>query len=327
MKTLLTGANGFVGSHILRKLLAQGVDTSILIRETSDTSLIDDIINNARVLIGSLDDLDSLENAVRNAECIIHCAGKTKAARPKELYSANREGTARLLDAVSAKSRRLKHFILISSLAVSGPGTVESPAREDARPLPKSHYGKSKRMAENQVIRRCPAPWTILRPGPVYGAGDKDFLLTFKPLTRRIMPLIDGGRMRISLIYAPDAARGVLECIGRGETFGKTYHLGSHESITTARLLRTASKILGVKPRELRIPSAMLYPFCMITDALARRTGKVMALNMDKLHELRSPGWVCSVDRLASDIGFTADTPLADGLAETFAWYRDRGWL
>ncbi len=327
MNVLLTGANGFVGSHILDRLLLAGMTPRLLLRRTSDTSLIDHLLPQVEVHYGSLERPDSLRVPVRGADCIIHCAGKTKSTHTQELLRANQQGTMHLVEAGNEEAARLQHFIHISSLSVSGPGTVDQPVSEDSPPNPLSRYGKSKMLAESEVIKRCRTNWTILRPGPVYGPGDKDMYMTFKPLKRGFLPLLGGGRMRIALVYAPDVADAVMACLGRAEVFKKIYHVAAPEPVETGQLLRLAARLLEVQPREVKIPTAALYPVCLFLEAIARLTGRQLALNLDKLRELRAPGWVCATSKLARDIGFEADTPLERGLAETFEWYHRKEWL
>ena len=131
MKVLLTGGNGFVGSHVLDRLRERGTETVLLLRRTSDTRLIREHLDGVEVRRGSLGDAQSLREAARDATHVVHCAGKTKVLRSAEFYEVNRDGTRNLVEALNAQAGRVRRLVHVSSLAAAGPGTPQAPARED----------------------------------------------------------------------------------------------------------------------------------------------------------------------------------------------------
>jgi nucleoside-diphosphate-sugar epimerase len=327
VRVLLTGANGFIGSHLLQELLAAGHRTSILLRETSNTRFIADELRRVDVHYGELRDPGSLQSAVRDAETVIHCAAKTKAVRRREYYSVNSEGTRNLVDACNRAAPGLRQFILVSSLSVSGPGTLERPAREAAPPAPVSVYGHSKMLAERRVRRRCRAPWTILRPAAVYGPRDSDFFLAFRAVRRGLMPLINGGRQRFSLIHVSDVTRAVLRAMGEPVTAGKTYHLAGPVAYSQRGFLDRIAAAMGVRAVPVFVPHVALYPVCLLQELIARVTRRASIMNLQKVSEYAAPGWVCATDGAARDLDFEAGVRLPEGLRRTFRWYVDQGWL
>jgi len=327
MKVLLTGANGFVGSSILDLLVERGHDVRIMLRKTSDTSRITRHLPRADVRYGSLDDPDALGQAVRDVECVVHCAGKTKVLCVEEYYAANRDGTRRVVEAANANADSLRHFVHISSRAVNGPTTTARPARENDPCLPISDYGKSKLEGERVVTGQCRVPWTVLRPSAVYGPGDTDFLHAFRAVRMRLMPLFDGGRQEINLVYVRDVAEAVLRCTGEEKAFGKTYNVASPDSSTARELVEEIARQMNVRALPLWLPGVALWPVCLVSEAASRVTGKPSILSRQKFQELRATGWVCSVERIRQDLGFVAATPLPEGIRRTLAWYREAGWL
>lgn len=327
MKVLLTGANGFVGSHVLDALMAAGHEAAITLRRTSDTRFIDRHLGALQVHYAPLGEPEALRRAVAGAEVVIHCAGKTKAVRARDYFAVNAEGTRHVVEACNAHGETLRRLVHISSLAVSGPGTPLRPAREDAPPAPVSAYGRSKAQAEEHVRTACRVPYTILRPAAVYGPRDTDFFLLFKAVRGGLVPLVDGGRQPVSLAFAPDVAAGVLAAIGCDRARGRTYHLAHPVPWTQRALLGRMAEAMGVRPRHVPVPGPVLWGACLLRDLWARLTGRPSIMNLTKVPEYRAPGWVCATEAAREDLDFVAATDLDAGIRLTLKWYEDEGWL
>jgi nucleoside-diphosphate-sugar epimerase len=327
MKIFLTGANGFIGSHILDKLRDAGMEVRLLLRETSDTSLIEHHLPDVEVVYGTLEDFKGLREAVDGVDYVIHCAGKTKALRNKEYFDVNTAGTRNLVEAVNHYSDSIKQFILVSSQAVNGPSTTKRPAEESNTPDPISIYGQSKLLGEQEVTMGCEIPWTILRPSAVYGPGDTDFLSAFRAVKHHVKPLFNGGKQQISLVYGPDVARAVMACLGEPKAFGEVYNIASPTPCTTGELMTTIGRQLGVWTIPLPIPAFALLLMCIVREIIAKVTCKPSILSREKYRELKAPGWVTSVKKVENALGFVADTTLKQGIADTIRWYRQNGWL
>lgn len=327
MRVLLTGANGFIGSHILERLLLSDFDVTILLRRTSDTRFIEPLLSRVDIRYGSLESEVSLGEAACDAEVVIHCAAKTKAVRRAEYYAVNAEGTRNLVEACNTRAPCLGQFIFVSSLAVAGPAMPDSPAGEAGRPRPVSAYGKSKLLAEQYVRRHSRAPHTILRPAAVYGPRDRDFRGAFLAVRRGFMPLPKGGTQPLSLIYVTDLAEAIVRAIGCSRCQGKTYHLAHPVPSTQRGFLSEVAEAMGVEAASLPVPVIALYPVCLMRDLWARVTSRPSIMNLAKIPELAARGWVCATDRAAEDLGFVAGTSLAEGIRLTLAWYEDNGWL
>jgi nucleoside-diphosphate-sugar epimerase len=327
VRVLLTGANGFVGSHTLDALVEAGHEVAVMLRTTSDTRFIERHLPGLDVRYGTLDDERSLREAVRGASAVVHCAGKTKAVRRKDYYAVNADGARRMAEACNARAATVEHLVLISSLAVSGPGTRQRPALEEAPPRPVSTYGKSKALGEQWAREVSRVPLTVLRPAAVYGPRDVDFCPAFRAVSRGWKPLLGGGRAGLSLVFARDLARAVLACLDPGQARGGTYHVAHPVAWTQRAFLARIAEALGVRARRLRLPRVALYPVCLAGEVRARLTGSATMLNLQKIPELSAPGWVCSTRKARRELGFVAETELDDGIRATLDWYRRQGWL
>ncbi|MCD6339666.1 MAG: NAD-dependent epimerase/dehydratase family protein [Verrucomicrobia bacterium] len=330
MRTLLTGATGFVGSHVLDRLAQEGASVRILIRAVSSTRWIAPHLGSVEVVQGSLDDPRSLDRAVAgDVDCVIHCAGAIKALRPEELDRVNRDGTRRLVEAANRRGGRIRRFLYLSSLAAGRPGTPENPADETAPPAPVSCYGRSKLAGEEEVKARWRGEWTILRPAAVYGPRDREFLPVFRAARRGFCPAVGDPRRALSLVWVEDLARCVAVAAESPEAAGETINVASPEIVRFGQIPRAAARALGrqcVVP--LRTPALCFRAICRVAALWARLRGKPTVLAHGKDREVLAPGWVANTTRLRRLFGEgICATKLADGFRRTARWYAEAGWI
>lgn len=326
MKVLLTGASGFLGSHILDQLRSRRVATAVLLRPTSDRRFIGRHLPELEIRTGSIDDRDSLQKAVEGVTHVIHCAGCIKAAVNSEFFRINQGGTSNLVSAVNAASGTVKQFLHVSSLAAAGPAPAAKPARETDPPRPVSEYGKSKLAAELEVVHQCRVPYTIVRPPAVYGPRDVGFLSLFKAVQNHILPRPSASQA-LSLVYAPDLAEAILRCLDLPGTAGRTYFVAHPEIVTGRRVAGEIAAQLNTWTIPCPLPPLALWPVCLIQELFSRATGRPMLLSLQKFAELRAEGWVCDPAALKLDTGYECATTLRRGIAETLRWYRENHWI
>jgi nucleoside-diphosphate-sugar epimerase len=326
LKILLTGASGFVGSHILDSLRARGLPTTILLRPTSHKRFIEPHLPGVEVRVGSIAEPDRLRQAMDGITHVIHCAGATKARRISEFYTVNEGGTRNVIDAVNAQPGQVQRVVHVSSLAAAGPAVPEKPARETDPPRPVSEYGKSKLAGELAVRTHCHAEYVILRPPAVYGPRDVEFLRLFRAVKSHILPK-PGVRQALSLVFVRDLAKAVVTCLDHPAAAGKTYFVAAKEIVTTQIMAGEIAAQMKVWTLPLPLPSAFLWAMCLTQELMSRLTGKANVLSLQKFAELRAPGWVCDPTLLERETGCACSTTLEEGVAETLAWYRQHHWL
>jgi nucleoside-diphosphate-sugar epimerase len=334
LKILLTGANGFVGSHVLDALVQGGLRVSLLLRRTSDTAFIDHHLKTAdrrhegqvSVSIGSIEDPASLPPALEGVSHVIHCAGRTKACDVQEFYATNQHGTRNIINAINARDGQVQRLLHVSSLAVTGPGTAASPATENSPSRPVSHYGRSKLAAEGEVLEKCKTDWVIVRPPAVYGPRDRGFLPMFQAVKSHLMPRTNASQ-QLSLVYVKDLAKAIAGVLPHPAASGRTYFAAAPEIVTARQMAEEIARCLGTWTVPVPLPAIALWPMCLGQELISRMTKKPRLLNLQKYAELRAPGWVCDSSRLAAETGFSCHTDLRAGVEETLAWYRDHHWL
>jgi nucleoside-diphosphate-sugar epimerase len=326
LKILLTGANGFVGSHILDRLCAQSLRTAILLRPGSDTRFIRDRMPMIEVRHGSITDQATLEPAMAGVTHVIHCAGCIKAQPVSQFYEINQKGTRNVVEAVNSANGTVRRLLHISSLAAAGPAPASKPAREQDLPAPVSEYGRSKLAGEQEVRTHCRAEHIIVRPPAVYGPRDAGFLSIFKSIQRHVLPL-PSRRQDLSLVFVRDLANAVLACLEHPAAAGKTYFVTSSQTVTGRHMAREIAAQMRVWTVPLPLSPLLLYPVCLAEELRARATGKARLLSLQKYAELRAPGWVCDPTLLRLEIGYECRTTLEQGVTETLEWYRREKWL
>lgn len=327
MRVLLTGANGFVGSHILDELCQRGIETAILLRSTSSTAMISQRLNQVEIVRGSLDDLSSLQKAVEKATHIIHCAGLVRALNPSEFFKVNCEGTKNLVSAVNSAGKNVERFVHFSSLAASGPSSPQQPRREEDEPSPISYYGESKLAGEKVVIGECKVNYTILRPPAVYGPRDGEFLRLFKAVKNHILPMFGGGKQPLSLVYVKDLASIAVETLFASAATGKIYFVASPEFTTALGIAETIKEVMNVWTVPLCLPVQGLYPVCLCQEIVSKITKKPSVLDRQKYKELSAPAWTCDVSKIRNELGLICKTSLKQGVEQTLQWYYSERWL
>jgi nucleoside-diphosphate-sugar epimerase len=326
LKVLLTGASGFVGSHILDSLRRRGLAAVLLLRPTSNRQYIASHLPDVELRLGSIGDPESLRQALADITHVIHCAGATKAVRLDGFYAANQTGTHNVVSAINGQAGQVQRLVHISSIAAAGPARREKPAREEDPPQPVSEYGKSKLAGEVEVTRHCRADYVILRPPPVYGPRDAELLRLFRAVKRHLLPSL-GGAQALSLVFVRDLAETVVTCLTHAAAAGRTYFVAAREVVTARAIAAEVASQMKVWTLPLPLPTALIWPICLAQELASRLTGRPNILSLQKFAELRAPGWVCDPARLERETGYACATPLRQGITETLNWYREHHWL
>jgi nucleoside-diphosphate-sugar epimerase len=313
----VTGATGFLGWHVVQAFIDAGWRVRGIVRPGSRKPLPD-----AAERIEASLDTPSLTRAFDASEAVVHLAGLTRAASELQFASVNVEGTCAALDAACGVGARL---VLVSSQAAAGPGTPMCPAREDGKARPLTAYGRSKLMAEEVVRAAAGVPWIILRPSAVYGPWDRQFLPVFRLARHGLFPLIVHPDTAFTFLYVEDAAKAVVAAADSSVT-GEAVFIGHPHAETATAFLQFVAHACGKRYRPIRVSHALLRALALAGE-VAWRAGYQPPVDLSRLAEFGAGGFVCSVDRAREVIGFSAATPLHEGVERTLRWYRDAGWL
>lgn len=324
-RILITGATGFVGSHLVEALAARGARIRALVRESSDASLLRQ--HDAELVRGSLGDRPALERAVEGVEVVYHLAALTYARSEAELARVNGAGTRALLEAALAAGTRPRRVVYLSSLAAAGPALDGRPVRADDPPRPLTAYGRAKLEGERACLEVRDALETVaLRAPAVYGPRDREMLRFFRYAARGIVPLPAGPDRSVQLVHARDLAAALVLAADAPATAG-VYHVAEPRVYTWTDVVHHIGGAVGRRVRPVPVPAPVVHAAAALSEWGAALRGRATMFNRDKVRELLAPGWTCETESLRRDFGFETRIPLPDGLKETAAWYRAHGWL
>ncbi|MEZ4701640.1 MAG: NAD-dependent epimerase/dehydratase family protein [Rhodothermales bacterium] len=327
MISVVSGTNGFIGSRLVEALLSQGHEVRALTRSPNapapagTTPFPVDFARPDRILASG---------ALEGADYVFHVAGVTRALTIDAFREGNVTPLRSLMSALETAEAPLRRLTLVSSQAAAGPARGPGlPVDETMPPSPFEIYGQSKyeaeRLLQDQTGR---LPYTIIRPSAVYGPRDQDFLVLFKQLRRGAGLYPANKSSRIATIHVDDLIQGMLratfEDAGRDEVFFLTHEEDVGWREVYAGMARAMDRPLRF---ELEIPRLFVRAAGAFGDLASRVSGRLSLVNSHKVSLGLSPYWTCSAEKARRLVRFTPSVPLNEGLAATYRWYREHGWL
>lgn len=323
---LITGATGFVGSHLAETAVARGWTVRALARPEADTTLLDRLAVN--VVRGDLARAATLPPALAGVDVVFHCAAKVGDWGPVEGYRAvNVEGLRALLDA--CRGLPLRRFVHFSSLGVYA--ARDHHGTDESEPLPARHidgYTQSKVEAEAlalQYRQQHGMPVVVLRPGFIYGPRDRSVLPRLvENLRNGIVRYLGSGEQALNTIYVGNLVEAALLAAAREGVIGRVYNLTDGERVSKRQFIEGVADGLGVPRPTAHVPMWIAHIAAAVMETFARAIGdpnpprltrarlKFLGLNLD-----------FSIDRARRELGYAPGTRFAEGLETTLQWYRD----
>ncbi len=332
MLAFLTGATGFVGSHVAEALVSKGYTVRCLARKTSDTKWLQPLLQQKSIELveGSLAHEHSLRSAVRDVDLVVHVAGVTAARTREEFFQGNQIGTRNLLHATLQVNPSVKRFLHVSSQTAVGPApSLQEPATSTTPCRPITRYGESKKAAEEEVFAlQHQLPVTIVRPPAVYGQRDTAVFDYFKAVHGGLAPLIGFDTKYVSLVHVEDLARGIVMAAESQNTISKSYFVSSDEFYTWPEITAITKRILNKKfVLQLRLPHSVVMGIAGISGFFGRFASKPPVLDFEKGKDIIQRYWICSTKEAHEDFGYSQQITLEEGISKTIHWYREQGWL
>jgi len=326
MRAIVTGGGGFIGSHLIEALVARGNDVVCIERPGAPNRWLRDLPIEYRDI--GLEDVAALREACDGADVVFHLAALTEARTPHEYYLINTEGTARVLKAAAAHNGGAPRVVFLSSLAAAGPcrnGELLSP---DTVPMPLSHYGHSKLLAEVLVhAYQDRVPATILRFTSVYGPREKGVLTLFRMIKHGVALTVGGWDREVSMLYVRDAVQGLLEAGDTPRAAGRTYCVAHPEPVTWRSVADAIGRALHREPRLVSVPVGVARLIAIAAEGCAKVRHAAAVLNRERVRELTQQRWVCDVSPAQRELGFAPEYPIGRGAAEAARWYEEERWL
>jgi nucleoside-diphosphate-sugar epimerase len=327
MKVLLTGASGFLGSHVAEQLTCEGHELRLLLRHTSSRRYLTGL--SFEEAVGDATDIETLPPAIRSVDAVIHTAGLVKARSETEFHAVNAQGVANLIAAAEEAAPSLKRFVLVSSLAAHGPSEDGAPRPAAALAAPVSAYGRSKAAGERLLRESAIASRSVIfRPPVIYGPRDPALVPFFRLARLRVAPLLMGGHNRISIIYVKDVARAIVTATtAEADVLGKTYTPEDGTVHTWSDLLVAVEAAVGKRALRISAPRWAFTGAALASEGFGFIARRAVSLTRDKVNEMAQTDWVCSGEDLKRDIGWLPAVDIHEGARLTAEWYRHQRWI
>ena len=322
-KALVTGANGFVGSNLVRALLKKGYDVTCLVRRTSNLSSLENLPVTFKY--ADYHSLSSLKEVCKEQEIVFHIAAKVREINKKRYFDANVELTKNLLESI--KNSSVKKFVILSTQAAAGPADGLSPKTETCPCNPVSYYGKSKLEAERVVREECPVPWIIIRPPSVYGPCDRDFLLYFKLVNKHLAPMAGSKKKYFSLVYVEDLVRMIIMAAENEQGNNEIFFAGDGNVYMLEEFINAVKEAMHKKAMKFHIPIFLSYLLATFNEGMKYITKKQAIINMQKVKEMRQCYWLCSIEKAKELLNYEPHYSLQEGVTKTYKWYKEHQWL
>lgn len=326
MKVALTGASGYTGGHILKRLLARGDAVRALVREASLTPELR--ASGAQIVTGRLGDSADAQRLVEGCDAVMHVAAVYRTAGHPDSYyrEVNVEGTRRLLEAALAAGAR--RFVHTSTVGVHG--DVKNPPIDEMGPIaPSDIYQETKAEADTlarEFGRTHGLEVAIVRPAAIYGPGETRLLKVFKGIARGRYAVVGTGKPHYHLVYIDDLVDGFLLALDRPEAAGETFIIAGPRSISQDELAREVAKATGGSVWPFHLPAWPIQRLGDLVEAVC------IPLGIEPpIHRRRVDFWVknrsFSIDKARRLLGYAPRVDVVEGIVRTARWYRDNGWL
>lgn len=322
MKAFITGGTGFIGSHLVDFLALKGFEVFVLVRDLRKVKFT--LRPNIHLLKG---DLFSIPPLPSDLEYLFHLAGLTKALKKEDYYTVNQLGTASLFQKVTSQKIRPK-IILLSSLAACGPSLNGRGIRETEPPRPVNPYGVSKLKSEEEALKyKDFFSLAIVRVGPVFGPGDKDFLPYFKWIKKGILPVFDSSEMLLSFCYVKDLVRALFLCSQLSILSGEIFHIADPRPYRWDEFGEKAGQVMGKPLKKIRIPYPFVYLAALLSELNSKLSQNPSNITRAKLVEMKHKYWIADTHKAREKLSFQTEYSLEEALKETIDWYAHNGWL
>ncbi len=323
MQVLITGANGFLGSALSRRLVGDGHRVRALVRPGSDASALDGV--GVERVSGDVTEPGSVQRAVEGMAVVFHLAGLRRAPERSAFFRVNAEGTRTVCDAMLRV--RARRMVLAGSLAAVGPSQPDRPHVETDPFAPEEWYGESKAEAERIALGRAGLEVTVIRPPRILGPGDRENLVFFRLVKRGIRLEVGGGPRPLSVVDVDDVVELLVVAAVRPEAVGEAFFAPGPDQTTLEEIQTLGAGVLGVRPRTLRLSPGRLRALAAIADGFSRLTGKHLPLNRKLARQLLAPAWTCSGEKARARLGWIPRIDARTSIARSAAWYQAHGWL
>jgi nucleoside-diphosphate-sugar epimerase len=323
---VVTGANGFVGSHLVDYLLSKNFEVRCIVRKSSNIQWLEG--KNVKIFDCGLFDKEGLREAFKDVNYIFHVAGVVKAKNEEGYFKGNVEATRVLLEAAAEMKEQIKKFVVVSSQTVSGPAIDGKPVTEDMQPNPLTTYARSKLKQEQLALSyKDIFPVTICRAPAIYGERDTEIFIYFQVFNRGLTTMIGFDKKELSLLHVADLAEGLYLAAISDKSNGEIYFISSEKFYNWNEVGEITSKVLGKKAFRIRIPHFIVFIIAAFAQFFAMFSSKPATLNIEKAKDLTQRFWICDTSKAMRELGYRQKVSIEEGIKRTCEWYKQMKWI
>ncbi|MEA3436772.1 MAG: NAD-dependent epimerase/dehydratase family protein [Thermodesulfobacteriota bacterium] len=328
MRYLVTGATGFIGPYLIRKLISLRHTSRCLVRSESNTQVLEDL--GAELIKGDITKPETLSGIADGMDCVLHMAtlghmSNFTVTEPM-FDKINVQGTVNVMkEALRAGAKRVVHCSTVAAMGIC----PEVPSTEESECNPHHPYGRSKLRAEKEVLRMVAGnglPASIIRFSMVYGPGDRRDILKLTRMAKKgLFPRV-GNRPKLTpLIHVEDAVRGLLLAAEKGRP-GQIYLITNGQSEPFDRVRTIIQNALGVSRMSIYVPEWAALTMALLSEKIFSFFGKAPPLTRKNIESTLADR-VFSVEKAETELGFRPQVDVKAGLRDTVLWYKKNGWV
>jgi nucleoside-diphosphate-sugar epimerase len=323
---VVTGANGFVGSHLVDYLITKNFEVRCVVRKSSNLQWLQG--KDVKIFDCGLFDKNGLREAFKSVNYIFHVAGVVKAKNEEGYFKGNVEATKVLLEVAAEVKDQIKKFVVVSSQTVSGPSIDAKPVTEDMKPNPLTTYARSKLKQEQAALSyKDIFPVTICRAPAIYGERDTEIFIYFQTFSKGLTTTIGFDKKELSLLHVADLAEGLYLASVSDKSNGEIYFISSEKFYNWDEVGAITSKVLGKKAFRIKIPHFIVFIIAAFAQFFAMFSSKPATLNIEKAKDLTQRFWICNTSKAMRELGYRQKVSVEEGIKRTCEWYKQMKWI
>lgn len=323
---LVTGGTGYTGSHLVRRLVNDGLKVRTFVRNPDKFPPLKDM--NVEIATGDLRNKDDVNRAMEGVDVVYHIAALFRAENVtrEDMFDINAGGAQNMLEA--AEQQGVKRFVHCSTIGVHG-DVKNPPATEESPFNPGDYYQESKLEGEliaQRFMKAGNIPISIYRPAGIYGPEEMRFLKLIKSIRNRSFVMIGSGEILYHMVYIDDLVDGIILCGTREEAVGEVFILAGEDNLTLNDLVALIAELQSVPSPKLRVPFAPVYAAGYAAEVVFKPLGiqpPIYRRRVDFFRKTRS----FDISKAKNVLGYQPRVSLREGMSNTIAWYEKQGLL